>query len=127
MKNAHHDPDLGYTHAHVEDDGGIMLHRDSEMSGHSTFDLGICATKIAIDILRLSGQADATVVQSIANTIEARADCGDTLSVAEMRGIAATLRFGVGVPVAPVLATRPSNVVAFPARTVAVRMQGVVG
>src|SRR4051794_34425660 len=57
MKNAHFDPELGYTHAHLTDNGDIELHRDSR-NGHTTFDLGqLCAVKLAIDILRLTNHA----------------------------------------------------------------------
>lgn len=128
MKNAHLDPDLGYLHAHLTDNGDVEIHRDSLVNGHSTFDLGqICAVRLALDILRLTGQADAAIVQSIANTIEARAEAEDMLSTAEMQAIARTLRCGVGAPIVPVPAVRPSNVVAFPVRVVAVRMEGMVG
>lgn len=124
MIRHHHDPDLGTTHVHVTDHGDVELHRDSA-AGHSTFDLGqICAVQLALDILRISGQADAAIVQSIANTIEARAEAGDVLSTSEMRSIAMTLRCGVGAPVVldPV---RVGNVVRFPL-VVTVRVEGMV-
>lgn len=126
----HYDPDLGRLCAHIDDHGGIEIHRDA-ISGHTMVPLGIAAVKLAIDILTLSGQADATVVQRISDTIAARAEAGDMLSVAEMRGIAATLRMGIGAPIVPVLAVRPSaEVVQFRPRAavvVSVPVGGMVG
>jgi hypothetical protein len=110
--NTHYDPDLGHLHAHLDDNGDIEIHRDSSVSGHTMIPLGIAAVPLAMDILRLSGQAPAALVQRIATMIAARADAGDLLSLAEMRGVAATLRCGIGLP--QVTATVPAgNVVSF--------------
>lgn len=119
MKNAHYDDDLGYFHIHVDDCAGLELHRDSIIDGHTMMPLGICAVRLARDILVYSGQADATTVQHVADTMEALADEGHELSGAEMREIAAVLRSGVLVK-----KRASSNVVQFRPAVSVVRMVG---
>lgn len=105
MRNAHHDPDFGYTHVHIDDHGDITLHLDSKRTGHTMIPLGICAVDLARDILRLAGHTDHETVQTVAEMITARAAADDALSLQEMHAVGATLRSGIP------MRSEPSNVV----------------
>lgn len=111
----HYDPDFGYITAHLTEEGDIEIHRDSSATGKRTImPLGSVGVDVALDILHLSGQAHATIVQRIANTLTERADAGQPLCVAEMRSIAYALRSGVGLPIPVVqVPERGGNVVQF--------------
>lgn len=101
----YYDPDVGQLHAAIDDSGCVEIHRRSAVSGSSMIPLGIAARQLALDVLMLSGQADAATVQIVAGMIEARAEADDALSIAEMRAVAATLRHGITLPALQVLAT----------------------
>ncbi len=118
------DPDLGYLSAHIDDNGDIEIHRES-VHGNTMIPLGIAARQLAVDVLMLSGQADAATVQHLASMIEARADENDALSIAEMRAIAATLRHGIRLPNLEVLAE--CEVIRFRPRGSVVRSVSVEG
>lgn len=95
----HHDPDYGHISAHLTQDGDIEIHRDSAVSGITVTPLGTVGVAVALDILKLSGQAHHTIVQKIADTISACAEAGEPLTISEMHAIAATLRVGVQLPI----------------------------
>lgn len=103
----HHDPDFGKISAHLTPDGDIEIHRDSVLSGLTITPLGTVGVQVALDILTLSGQAHHTIVQRVADALDA---IDEPLSVESMRKISQTLRMGVEFPV---LRVGAGNVVQF--------------
>lgn len=108
--NQHHDEDYGHLSAHLTDDGSIEIHRLSSATGQRTvMQLGTVAVAVALDILTLSGQAHHTIVQRVADALDA---IDEPLSVESMRKISQTLRMGVEFPMSR-LRVGAGNVVKF--------------